>query len=65
MKKAFKLVLFIFLGLAAPSYMGCQQQPTVTANPDITGNIVGTYTGNYVVNYEAEQGPNLSFTTTQ
>ena len=61
MIKLFKWIgLFLMLGLAMPSFMSCQPPPTIVTNPDITGNIVGPYTGNYVVNYESDPDNNTS-----
>ncbi|MFT4752745.1 MAG: hypothetical protein ACI9GM_000372 [Salibacteraceae bacterium] len=60
MTKALKLIAFLILGLAAPTFMSCEQPPTVTANPDITGNIAGSYNGNYIVNYENDPANNFS-----
>jgi hypothetical protein len=61
MIKAFKWVgLFILLGLVTPTFMSCEPPPTVVSDPDITGLVVGPYTGNYVVNYEADPTNNFS-----
>ena len=61
MKKALTwVVLFLFTGLILPTFIGCQTQPTVTTNPDITGNILGGFTGNYVANYEMDPTRNYS-----
>lgn len=52
--------LILMLGLIAPTFMSCEQPPTINPNPDLTTNIIGGYTGNYVVNYEADPSNNYS-----
>ncbi len=51
---------FLILGLILPTFSSCEQPPTVNPNPDLTTNIVGGYTGNYVVNFEADPANNYS-----
>lgn len=50
----------ILLGIVIPMFMSCEQPPTVTTNPDLTTEIVGSYTGNYVVQYEADPSNDFS-----
>ena len=52
--------LFLMLGMVLPTFTNCEQQPTINPNPDLTTNIVGSYGGNYVVNYEADPSNNYS-----
>lgn len=54
MKNVLRIVLPLsFIGMVL-AFVGCQQPPTVNLNPDLTVDIVGPYSGNYVVNYEAD-----------
>jgi hypothetical protein len=60
MRKTFKWLTFsILIGLTA-SFASCETPPTVTTNPDLTGSIVGPYTGNYIVQYEADPSNDFS-----
>lgn len=48
------------LAITLPMTIGCQKPPTVVLDPDLTGQIIGPYQGNYVVNYEANPSDNFS-----
>jgi len=60
MKKLKILFMVLVIGGSLSSFMGCQPPPTITLDPDLTGTIVGPYTGNYVVNYATEPQKNFS-----
>ena len=54
MKNVLKFVLPVgFIGLLFV-FSSCQQPPQVNLNPDLTLEVIGAYSGNYVVNYEAD-----------
>ena len=55
-----KLGIILFLGIILLPSTGCQPPPTITVDPDLTGNIVGPYDGNYVVNYTSHPQDNFS-----
>jgi hypothetical protein len=55
-----KLGIILFLGAILIPSTGCQRPPTITVDPDLTGNIVGPYAGNYVVNYTSHPQDNFS-----
>jgi hypothetical protein len=60
MKRIFNiLILAVIVGLI-PTTMSCEKPPTVVLDPDLTGQIIGAYEGNYVVNYEANPQDNFS-----
>lgn len=50
----------LFLLIALPTFMACEQPPTVVLDPDLTTAILGGYSGNYVVNYSADPDNNTS-----
>ncbi|UTW64787.1 hypothetical protein KFE94_08805 [bacterium SCSIO 12643] len=54
------LGVVLFLGALLIPSTGCQPPPTITVDPDLTGNIVGPYDGNYVVNYATHPQDNFS-----
>lgn len=54
------LGVILFLGTLLIPSTGCQRPPTITVDPDLTGNIVGAYDGNYVVNYATHPQDNFS-----
>jgi hypothetical protein len=59
-KKIKQIGLFFFLGMAILATNGCEPPPTITVDPDLTTSIVGGYSGNYVVNYDADPQNNFS-----
>tara|TARA_R110002050_G_scaffold149463_1_gene276043 strand:- start:86114 stop:86545 length:432 start_codon:yes stop_codon:yes gene_type:complete len=60
MRKLLTFAIFAFFGVAIATFSGCQQPPTITVDPDITGEIAGPFSGNYVVNYADNPGDNFS-----
>ena len=63
MKKSLYILRFLLLiGVTVPmlTFFACQQQPTVVLDPDLTSDWMGTYAGNYVVNFEADPSSNYS-----
>lgn len=60
MRKLLKIAIFAFYGVALASITSCQPQPTITVDPDITGEISGPFSGNYVVNYADDPSKNFS-----
>ncbi len=55
-----KAGIFLFVAMAILAGSGCEPPPTITINPDLTTSIVGGYSGNYVVNYDADPQDNFS-----
>jgi len=60
MKRFFRIVFFAAMVITIPMTMSCEQPPTIVLDPDLTGQIIGPYQGNYVVNYEASPQDNFS-----
>ena len=60
MKSIFRVLMFTVLVAWVPTIISCEKPPTVVLNPDLTGQIIGPYQGNYVVNYEASPQDNFS-----
>ena len=54
------IIVILFIGTVIPTFMGCQPPPTVVTDPDLTGEISGPYSGNYVVNFAASPKDNFS-----
>jgi len=60
MNKILRIVFFAAMVVVIPMTMSCEKPPTVVLNPDLTGQVIGPYQGNYVVNYEANPQDNYS-----
>lgn len=63
MKTFQKFIFFSVLGVLSAvllTFMSCQKPQPVVLNPDLTSEIVGPYSGNYVVNYETHPEDNYS-----
>ena len=54
------LAIIFILGGSSAYFIGCQPPPTISFDPDLTGTIIGPYSGNYVVNYETDPQKNFS-----
>jgi hypothetical protein len=60
MKRYLKILVFALFGMVLTTFTSCQQQPTITVDPDLTGEISGSYSGNYVVNFDETPQDNFS-----